>query len=135
VSASFQYDALGKRVINTVNGSTVTHIYDGPHIVQEKVSGTPTANIILGTLDKVLIRSDSGGSWSPLIDGNGNTLALTDSSGVVQTEYTYQPFGETTTSGSANGNPTQYTGRDNDGTGLYYYRGRYYSPGLHRFYQ
>ena len=133
LSASFQYDAFGRRVSKTVNGSTVTYVYDGPHIVQEKVSGTATANVILGTLDEVLIRTDSGGSWSPLIDGNGNTLALTDSSGVVQTEYTYEPFGETTTSGSANGNPSQYTGRDNDGTGLYYYRGRYYSPALHRF--
>jgi RHS repeat-associated protein len=30
-------------------------------------------------------------------------------------------------------NPAQYTGRENDGTGLYYYRGRYYSPTLQRF--
>jgi RHS repeat-associated protein len=27
----------------------------------------------------------------------------------------------------------QYTGRENDGTGLYYYRARYYSPGLQQF--
>lgn len=27
----------------------------------------------------------------------------------------------------------QYTGRENDGTGLYFYRARYYSPTLHRF--
>ena len=27
----------------------------------------------------------------------------------------------------------QYTGRENDGTGLYYYRARYYSPELARF--
>lgn len=133
LSASFQYDGLGRRVSKTVNSSTTSYVYDGPHIVQEKVSGTPTANIILGMLDEVLIRTDSGGSFSPLVDGNGNTIGLTDSSGVVQTEYTYQPFGETTSSGSSNGNPSQYTGRDNDGTGLYYYRGRYYSPALHRF--
>ena len=30
-------------------------------------------------------------------------------------------------------NPFQYTGRENDGTGLYYYRARYYSPTLQRF--
>jgi RHS repeat-associated protein len=29
--------------------------------------------------------------------------------------------------------PYQYTGRENDGTGLYYYRARYYSPSLKRF--
>jgi RHS repeat-associated protein len=30
-------------------------------------------------------------------------------------------------------NPLQYTGRYHDGTGLYYYRARYYSPKYHRF--
>lgn len=30
-------------------------------------------------------------------------------------------------------NPFQYTGRENDGTGVYYYRARYYSPTLQRF--
>lgn len=30
-------------------------------------------------------------------------------------------------------NPFQYTGRENDGTGLYYYRARYYSPQLTKF--
>lgn len=29
--------------------------------------------------------------------------------------------------------PEQYTGRENDGTGLYFYRARYYSPTLQRF--
>jgi DNA primase catalytic core len=33
----------------------------------------------------------------------------------------------------ASGKPRQYTGRENDGTGLYYYRHRYYSPVLQRF--
>ena len=30
-------------------------------------------------------------------------------------------------------NAFQYTGREHDGTGLYYYRARYYDPKLHRF--
>src|SRR5262249_15114417 len=41
--------------------------------------------------------------------------------------------GTTTASGAANANAFQYTGRENDGTGLYYYRARYYHPGLQRF--
>jgi RHS repeat-associated protein len=35
--------------------------------------------------------------------------------------------------GAASSNTNQYTGRENDGNGLYYMRARYYSPGLHRF--
>ncbi|WP_338525222.1 RHS repeat-associated core domain-containing protein [Pseudomonas batumici] len=49
-------------------------------------------------------------------------------------QYTYDPYGQTSSSsGSASANSQQYTGRENDGTGLYYYRARYYSPGFGRF--
>ena len=44
--------------------------------------------------------------------------------------YAYSPYGEATTLGPDGGNPLQYTGRENDGTGLYYYRARYYDPVL-----
>ena len=50
----------------------------------------------------------------------------------MQSRYTYDPFGNTSMTGLSS-NPYQYTGRENDGTGLYYYRARYYSPLLHRF--
>ena len=68
-----------------------------------------------------------------LTDALGSPIAVTDTAGTVQTEYTYETFGKTTVTGASNTNPYQYTGRENDGTGLYYYRARYYSPGLQRF--
>ena len=68
-----------------------------------------------------------------LPDALGSTLALTDATGTVQTEYTYEPFGQTTVAGTPSTNPFQYTRRENDGTGLYYYRTRYYQPVLQRF--
>jgi RHS repeat-associated protein len=58
---------------------------------------------------------------------------LTDASGTVQTEYSYEPFGAVTASGSSSSNELRYTGREDDGTSLYYYRARYYHPGLQRF--
>src|SRR5579884_2249523 len=54
-------------------------------------------------------------------------------SGTLQTHYTYEPFGATTASGAANTNAQQFTGRENDGTGLSSFRARYYSPQLQRF--
>jgi RHS repeat-associated protein len=84
-------------------------------------------------MDEVFSRADSGGPRSFVTDGLGSTLALTDSTGTVQTQYTYEPFGRTTSSGIGSSNSYQYTGRENDGTGLYYYRARYYSPTLQRF--
>jgi RHS repeat-associated protein len=51
----------------------------------------------------------------------------------IVTNYTYQPFGATTAAGSANTNSYQFNGRENDATGLYFYRARYYSPTFQRF--
>lgn len=44
-------------------------------------------------------------------------------------------FANTTMSGEASDNPFQFTARENDGTGLYYYRARYYSPEMQKFIQ
>jgi RHS repeat-associated protein len=70
---------------------------------------------------------------TPITDGLGNVLALSDTSGNLITQYTYDPFGGTTATGTASSNTAQYTGRENDGNGVYYYRARYYSSTLHRF--
>jgi RHS repeat-associated protein len=113
---------------------TTDFLYDGSSVVQELSSGSVQANLLLGLgIDEVLQRTETTSTRNLLSDGLGSTLALTDNAGTVQTEYTYEPFGNTVTSGAASANPSQYTGRENDGTGLYYYRARYYHPGLQRF--
>jgi RHS repeat-associated protein len=79
-------------------------------------------------------------------DANGNLLSdgektytwdarnrLVGLSGTdVAASFSCDPFGNTTVTGTST-NVFQYTGRENDGTGLYYYRARYYSPKLQRF--
>jgi len=130
--ASFQYDPFGRRTSKTVGGATTQFLYDGVNPVQE-ISGT-TANLLTSLgIDEVLARTDSSGARHFLTDALGSTLALLDPAGALQTQYTYEPFGKVTVSGPSSGNPFQYTGRENDGTGLYYYRARYYHPGLQRF--
>ncbi len=84
-------------------------------------------------IDEYFQRTDSAGSRDFLTDTLGSTLALADSSGAIQTSYTYEPFGHTTVSGASSTNPFQFTGRENDTTGLYYYPARYYSPSAQRF--
>jgi RHS repeat-associated protein len=101
--------------------------------VQELSGSTVTANLLTGGVDEIFARTDSAGVRNFLTDALGSTLALTDSSGTVQTQYTYEPFGKTTSSGQANSGTLQYTARENDGTGLYYYRARYYNATLQRF--
>lgn len=132
LNASFQYDAVGRRLSRTINGTTASFQHDGLNVVTE-TNGTSTANILTGRLDETFARTDPSGTWGLIKDGLGSSVALTDTSGVVQTELTYEPFGSTTSSGLTNENTNKFTGREDDGTGLYYYRARYYSPTFQRF--
>jgi len=78
-------------------------------------------------------RKDGAEPLTPLQDAQGSMIALVDASGNLATQYSYDPFGNTTMSGAVSGNPSQYTGRENEGNGLYFYRARYYSAVLGRF--
>jgi RHS repeat-associated protein len=89
--------------------------------------------LLTGGVDENFTRTDWAGARNFLNDALGSTLALTDSAGTVQTQYTYEPFGKTTGTGATNTSTFQYTSRENDGTGLYNYRARYYNPTLGRF--
>jgi len=134
-TASFVYDAFGRRMSKNVNGSITQFLYDGLNPVQELDGANPanvTANLLTGlNIDEYFTRADSNGAMNFISDALGSTLALTDSSGAINTSYTYEPFGNTTIGGS-NPNPYQFTGRENDGTGLYFYRARYYSSTFQR---
>jgi len=128
-AASFQYDGVGRRQTKTISGTSTSFLYDGVNPVQELAGTTVAANLVTGlAVDEIFSRTDSAGVRNFLADALGSTLALTDSTGMAQTQYTYEPFGNTTTAGSTGSNSYQFSGRENDHTGLYYYRSRYYSP-------
>jgi RHS repeat-associated protein len=93
------------------------------------------ANLLTGLrIDENFTRTDSSGNVSTFVtDALGSTVGLVGSAGSIATNYTYQPFGATTAGGAANGNSYEFTGRENDGAGLYFYRARYYSPTFQRF--
>ncbi|MGH7964849.1 MAG: RHS repeat-associated core domain-containing protein [Candidatus Binatia bacterium] len=135
LSASFAYDALGRRLTKTVNGQGRTFAYDGVNPIEEQSGASVVASMLTGLgVDEVFRRTEGGVSSFVLPDALGSAVALASSAGAIQTEYTYEPFGRTTVAGAASTNPFQFTGRENDGaTGLYYYRARYYHPVLQRF--
>jgi RHS repeat-associated protein len=132
-SASFVYDGTGRRQRKTINGQATDFVYDGANVVQERRGGAVHADLLTGGLDETFRRTTAAGSSDLLTDGLGSTLALSDPFGLPTTSYTYDPFGGTTQQGGASDNPFQYTGRENDGTGLQFNRNRYYSPGMGRF--
>jgi RHS repeat-associated protein len=86
-------------------------------------------------------------------DNNGNVATVTDRKSQVttytydplnrrtkatfhdstSTNYTYDAGNRATQTGQASSNSYKYTAREDDGSGLYYYRARYYHPRLQRF--
>jgi RHS repeat-associated protein len=112
-----------------LSGVSTAYLWDG----YNAATTSGTLNLSGVGLDDSYAQVASGGTSSNLSDGNGNTVALTSTSAAITTHYTYSPYGETTKAGTAD-TPSQFTGRENDGSSnLYYYRSRYYMPRLGRF--
>jgi RHS repeat-associated protein len=133
-TASFGYDPFGRRISKTLSGTTTKLLYDGANVVQESVGESVTGNMLTGLgVDQLFSRTTEAGTSSYLTDRLGSAIALANGSGEVKTNYTYDPFGGVANTGEATDNPFQFTGRENDGTGLQYNRARYYSPSMGRF--
>jgi RHS repeat-associated protein len=127
---SFSYDALGRRIGKTVQGVATEFLYDGNNAVQE-VQGSTTNPILVGLgVDERFARNDVTGRTYFLADLLNSTIALTDAAGAIKQQYSYDPYGNVTPTDTTTGfaNPYQFTGREADAPGLYYYRARYYSP-------
>ncbi|MFO0147156.1 MAG: RHS repeat-associated core domain-containing protein [Betaproteobacteria bacterium] len=149
LTASFSYDAIGRRTERRITraGQPVQitqYVYDGLQAVGEikLAQGTVLASqtsLITGLeLDEVLARvTRSGGSAaqqrSYLTDALNTVFAQAREDQSAVNRYRYSAYGETASSGEDEGNAIQYTARENDGTGLYFYRARYYDPVMKRF--
>ena len=133
---AFAYDALGRRVSTSSNGHVTSYVYDGSNIHLEYAdpASAPAAVYTDGlATDQVLEMARGDHRYSYLVDGEGSTIALADETGAVVQRYGYDAFGGVSASGGV-ANPFTYTGREWDAaSGLYYYRARYYDPGLGRF--
>lgn len=71
-----------------------------------------------------------------ITDEQGSIRYILDQSGEVQNYYQYSAFGETIISEETTPNRLRYNAQTEDElTGLYYLRARYYAPGIGRFTQ
>jgi RHS repeat-associated protein len=150
LSASFSYDAFGRRIQSTITqGSqapnTVQYLYEGAQALGEIRDGKLSHRLLTGlsldeTIARIAINADgnkvAANSRLYLTDALNSVIAqlADDDNANIQNSYAYSPYGQSQTVGpdSAN-NPNQYTSRENDNTGLYYYRARYYDPVLKMF--
>ncbi|WP_416963453.1 RHS repeat-associated core domain-containing protein [Streptomyces sp. Agncl-13] len=133
-TSSFGYAPFGGRVSKTIGGTSSRYLTDGTNpLAEQDGSGATTATVATSGLDEFLSRTESGTTQVYLTDALGSVVGLANSDGTVATTYAYDPGGTPTASGSATTNPYTFTGREDDGTGLLYYRNRYYDPQTGRF--
>ncbi|WP_144112977.1 RHS repeat-associated core domain-containing protein [Paraburkholderia sp. BCC1886] len=142
VTANFAYDNFGRRIDRTVNGHRLQSTWIGHDLNffipdDDRLKRIRVFSPYPGSaVDEFLFRrigDDDSEDRYALRDATNNVIALTDNAQQIRTQYRYDPYGVTTQTGAADVNSQQYTARENDGTGLYYYRQRYYSPGTARF--
>src|ERR1051326_8910692 len=122
--------AFGRRIRKAVGSSTSQFIYDGFNPVQLLNGNNPPGvlgNMLNGLRIDEHFKTSAGGGLTFMTDALGSTIGLVNSSGAIAGSFTYEPFGTDTVSGSG-ATSMRFTGRENDGTGLYFYRARYFSP-------
>jgi RHS repeat-associated protein len=139
---TFAYDPFGRRIRKTVSPSgggsgeeTTNYVYDGQNIIMEYgQSGNITASYTHGPgTDEPLTIQKNSQTYYYHNDGLGSITALTNANGTVVQTYSYDSFGNVTSTGSVS-QPLTYTGREYDSeTGMYFYRARYYDPKVGRF--
>jgi len=130
---TFGYDPLGDRTGRKAGATSSGTLNEAGMPVAELTGPSPSATLLAGGTDNWFSRTDTGGQRTFLTDLAGSTVGLGDAAGAIRTSYSYDPFGTPSASGDTSTNRFQYTGRETDGTGLLYYRARYYSPTLQRF--
>jgi RHS repeat-associated protein len=148
VAATYQYDALGRRIAKTVYpGGTPTvteYYYDGPRVIEERNgAGTVQATYVHGLyVDELITMNRASTDYYYHQDDLFNVMAVTNGSGTVVERYDYGEFGEPQffngsgagIGGTAIGNAYLFNGREWDTTlGAYNYRSRYMDPKAGRF--
>ncbi len=143
LTVTFTYDPFDRRVRKTVSAASAPlretlFLYDGENLWSESTTenGTrKTEHHLSGpALDQWLASQSPGQGlgWS-LPDRLGSIRAIAASDGAVLSQQDYASYGAIH---PIQGTPSRlaFTGREWDQeTGLYYYRARYYEPGLGSF--
>ena len=136
---TYLYDPSNHRIgrVGGALGST-NYFLEGEHLESVEQSGVLTEKYFRGsTIDELVAGYvTQSGNLTPYLfqhDQTMNVSAETKPNGGTQASMAYYAFGETQATTGTPVNRLQYTGRENDGTGLYYYRARYYDPSIGRF--
>ena len=137
-TASFVYNGDGQRAAATLNG--VTTVYIGDYFEWEPATGKMTKYYHAGGHRIAMRVLPPGQNAAPLWlfgDHLGSTSVVANTDGSQHSRQGYKAFGEQRYSMGSLPTKHQYTGQVSHETelGLYFYKARFYDPGLMRFIQ
>lgn len=158
-SRTFTWDAKGRVNTLTQGGSTETYAYDpmnyrigrsggtlgslnyyleGEHLESVEQAGAVTEKYFRGSSTDELVAGfvTQNSKLTPFFFQHDQVMSVsaqTKPNGGTQAGMSYWAFGENQSTTGTSVSRLQYTGRENDGGGLYYYRARYYDPTIGRF--
>ncbi|UFQ02376.1 RHS domain-containing protein [Pseudomonas fitomaticsae] len=139
-TASYKYDAFGRRIEKTVNGQTTEFLWQGERLIAESGDNRYRTYIYEPGSFRPLAMLDGEGprKATPFyyqLDHLGTPQELTDYSGEIMWSAKYRAYGNLAALDvSEIDNPLRFQGQYFDAeTGLHYNRHRYYNPGTGRF--
>ena len=130
LNVTFQYNGLGERVSQTVNGVPTHFTLDlNAELSQVLSDGT---NTYLYGVSRIAQESTNGMQYF-LTDALGSVRQLVDANGSVILAKDYEPYGEVLNSTGEGASSYGFTGEMQDASGLVYLRARYYASSQGRF--
>jgi RHS repeat-associated protein len=119
----------------TTSSGTVTFHYDENNNVDYE---TDENNQVIASYtfegDHPVSMTRGGKTYYYQLNGHGDVVALTDSTGAKVATYEYGPYGDLVKKTGSVENPYLYAGyRYDEETGFYYLQSRYYDPEIGRF--
>ena len=139
--ASYEYDALQRRVGTFGSVAFTTYYYDDKRIIEDHqfigLTQQTQATYVYGNyIDEILTMDRDAQTYYYHQNALWSVEAITNNAANVVERNSYDAYGSVTTQGGGIGNPWKFTGRQLDEqTGLYFYRARYYDDAKGRFLQ
>jgi len=133
-SGSYKYDFTGIRTQKVSGGATTNYYSDesGRVLAESDATGALKAQNVLGA--KPLARIIGGKWYYYLYNQHGDVVRMVDDTGAVVNSYAYDEWGNLLSKSETVANPIRYAGEyQDDESGYYYLRARYYDPVYSRF--
>ncbi|HTS09729.1 MAG TPA: RHS repeat-associated core domain-containing protein [Candidatus Eisenbacteria bacterium] len=134
---TFEYDRFGRRIQISGPLNTTNYLYDGDDMLEEIDNSSSVLARYgqgVGIDEPISVLRSSATNYYEADEALGSITSLSNGAGALASTYTYDSFGNLTTSTGTLTNPFRYTGRDLDSeSGLYFYRARYFDPAAGRF--